>query len=117
MGDGQVHDADTDALKNALEAVGTPPTLDTPLGTFDLVDGVPTTDSVTKLYDALDFMRGVDVFLNALPGASLAAMRNGFRSIGLTEPTRLATPTHGPTQEASSSPQTRRPPTGRCFWI
>ena len=29
-------------------------------------------------------MRGVEVFLNAVPGASLVAMRNGFRSIGLT---------------------------------
>jgi len=85
MSDGQVHVSDTDALKKALAAIGTPPTLETPLGRFDLVDGVPTTDSVTKLYDALDFMRGVEVFLNALPGASLAAMRNGFRSIGLAE--------------------------------
>ena len=86
MADDKVQDAALGDLQRALEAVGTPPTLETPLGTFDLVDGVPTTDSVTKLYDALDFMRGVDVFLNALPGASLAAMRNGFRSIGLTEP-------------------------------
>ena len=116
MSDGQVHDADTDALKKALKAVGTPPTLETPLGRFDLVDGVPTTDSVTKLYDALDFMRGVEVFLNTLPGASLAAMRNGFRSIGLAETNQVGYTDPGPTQEASSSPRTRRPPTGRCFW-
>jgi hypothetical protein len=72
-----------------LEAVGTPPRLETPLGTFDLVDGVPTPDSVARLYDALDFMRGVEVFLNMVPGASLVAMRNGFRSIGLTEPNQI----------------------------
>jgi hypothetical protein len=34
-------------------------------------------------------MRGVEVFLNAVPGASLVAMRNGFRSIGLTEPNQI----------------------------
>ena len=85
MSDEQVHEPGLDALTRALEAVGTPPVLTTPLGTFDLVDGVPTPDSASRLYDALDFIRGVDVFLNAVPGASLVAMRNGFRSIGLTE--------------------------------
>ena len=85
MSDEQIHDPGPDALTRALEAVGTPPVLTTPLGTFDLVDGVPTPDSASRLYDALDFIRGVDVFLNAVPGASLVAMRNGFRSIGLTE--------------------------------
>jgi hypothetical protein len=44
---------------------------------------VPTRESAAKLYGALDFMRGVEVFLNTVPGASLVAMRRGFRSIGL----------------------------------
>jgi hypothetical protein len=79
----EVHDAAPDVLEAALAAVGTPATLETPLGTFDLVDGVPTADSVDRLYDALDFMRGVEVFLNTVPGASLVAMRRGFHSIGL----------------------------------
>ena len=39
--------------------------------------------------DALDFIRGVEVFLNAVSGASLVAMRNGFRSIGLTGPDKI----------------------------
>ena len=89
MSDEQVHDTDLEELKRVLASVGTPPTLETPLGTFDLVDGVPTAESVNKLYEALDFMRGVEVFLNAVPGASLVAMRNGFRSIGLTEPNQI----------------------------
>ena len=85
----QVHDTDLEELKRVLASVGTPPTLETPLGTFDLVDGVPTAESVDKLYEALDFMRGVEVFLNTVPGASLVAMRNGFRSIGITELNQL----------------------------
>ena len=79
-----VHDAAPDDLRRSLEAVSTPAMLDTPLGTFELVDGVPTPQTVVKLYDALDFIRGVEVFLNMVPGASLVAMRSGFRSIGLT---------------------------------
>ena len=80
--------------QGALEAIGTPPTLETPLGTFDLVDGVPTPESVTKLYDALDFMRGVEVFLNTVPGASLGShaqrvsqhRSDRANQIGYTEP-------------------------------
>jgi hypothetical protein len=84
-----VNDVAADELERALEAVGTPPKLETPLGTFELLDGVPTPESVAKLYDALDFMRGVEVFLNTVPGASLVAMRSGFRSVGLTGPHQI----------------------------
>ena len=35
-------------------------------------------------------MRGVEVFLNCMPGASMVAMRNGFRSIGQTAGNILA---------------------------
>ena len=44
----------------------------------------PTT--VSRVYDALDLMRGIEVFLNAVPGASLVAMRRGLRSAGVTSP-------------------------------
>ncbi|MGW5239144.1 DUF1254 domain-containing protein [Monashia sp. NPDC004114] len=70
--------------------MSTPSRVSTPLGEYELFDGVPTDDSVEKLYDSLDFMRAVEVFLNTVPGASLVAMRRGFRSIGLTEPRQLA---------------------------
>src|SRR5262245_25380833 len=83
MTDSPLHDVDPEELATALAAVSTPPHLDTPLGTFDLVDGVPTAESVERLYDSLDFVRGIDAFLNCVPGASLVAMRRGFRSIGL----------------------------------
>ncbi|MHA7133132.1 DUF1254 domain-containing protein [Oerskovia turbata] len=71
------------ALAAALAAVSTPSPLDTPWGRFDLVDGVPTADSVERLYESLDLVRGVEAFLSAVPGASLVAMRRGFRSLGL----------------------------------
>ncbi len=52
-----VHDAGPEELRRALEAVSTPAVLDTPLGTFELVDGVPPPQTAVKLYDALDFIR------------------------------------------------------------
>lgn len=66
----------------ALAAVSTPATVDTPLGVFEFFDGMPLPDTVSKAWDTLDLLRAVDVFLNAMPGASMVAMRNGFRSIG-----------------------------------
>jgi hypothetical protein len=83
MSDGALHDVDPKTLAAALAAVSTPASIETPLGDFELVDGVPTPDSVARLYDALDFVRGIEVFMNCVPGASLVAMRRGFRSIGL----------------------------------
>ena len=34
------------------------------------------------LYDNLDFQRGVQAFLTAMPAASLSAMRKGIRGFG-----------------------------------
>ncbi|WP_175585515.1 DUF1254 domain-containing protein [Nocardia cyriacigeorgica] len=70
-------------LAEELTRIGIPDHVSTPIGTFDFFDGVPLPDTVRTLYDGLDFLRGVEVFLNAVPGASLVAMRRGFRSIGL----------------------------------
>jgi hypothetical protein len=83
MSDRELHDVDPKKLAAALAAVSTPASIETPLGAFELVDGVPTPDSVARLYDALDFVRGIGVFMNCVPGASLVAMRRGFRTIGL----------------------------------
>lgn len=84
MSNDGLHEADPNLLAAALAGVSVPDRIETPLGSFEMVDGVPTAGSVDRLYEALDFLRGVEVFLNSVPGASLVAMRNGFRSIGLT---------------------------------
>lgn len=55
-------------------------------GRLDFFDGVPRPETVSTAHDALDLMRGIEVFLNAVPGASLVAMRRGLRSAGITSP-------------------------------
>ncbi|GIG02134.1 DUF1254 domain-containing protein [Catellatospora citrea] len=70
--------------KEILAAIGMPETLDTPLGRFAFHDGLPAQDGVDGLFDALDLVRAVEAFLVAMPGASLAAMRTGLRSVGVT---------------------------------
>ena len=63
----------------------TPDSVATRLGTLRFVDGFPDDATTQKDYDNLDFQRGVDAFLNAMPGASAEAIRVGFRSAGVTD--------------------------------
>ena len=71
-------------MSEAIAGLSSPASLESPFGRLDFFDGVPTPDTVTTAYDALDLMRGVEVFLNAVPGASLVAMRRGLRAAGVT---------------------------------
>ena len=60
------------------------------LGTLNFYDGMPTKETVQKVYDNLDFMRGVDVFLNFIPMASVESMRTGLVSVGATDYNKVA---------------------------
>jgi len=60
----------------------TPDRVETRLGTLKFFDGFPDEATVQKVYDNLDFQRGVQGFLTALPAAALSAMRTGIRTFG-----------------------------------
>jgi hypothetical protein len=64
------------------ESITTPDSVETRLGTLKFTDGFPDDATVQKVYDNLDFMNGVNAFLNALPGASVEGLRTGFASQG-----------------------------------
>ena len=70
-------------MQAAIASLSSPDLVESPFGDLRFFDGVPTNDTVATIYDALDLMRGIDVFLNCVPGASLVAMRRGFRHAGL----------------------------------
>lgn len=73
----------TPAMATAIpEAITTPDHVATRLGTLRFVDGVPDEATVDAVYDNLDFQRGVQAFLAALPAASMHAMRTGIRTFG-----------------------------------
>lgn len=64
------------------ESIKTPASVETRIGTLNFFDGYPD-DATTKLvYDNLDFMRGVEAFLNCVPGASAEGFRTGWASQG-----------------------------------
>jgi hypothetical protein len=69
------------------QSILTPDKVETRLGTLDFFDGFPTTKSVDKVYDNLDFMRGVRTFLDTMPIASMHALRESYRQIGSVEGT------------------------------
>ena len=64
------------------EAITTPDKVETRIGTLGFFDGFPDDATTQKVYDNLDFMRGVEAFLNAMPGASAEAIRVGWASQG-----------------------------------
>ena len=77
-------------MQEAIATLASPDEVESPFGALRFFDGVPLPETVTTIYDALDLMRGIEVFLNCLPGASLVAMRRGLRSIGITSPQVIA---------------------------
>ena len=64
------------------EAILTPDTVETRIGTLRFFDGIPTKQTASLVFDSLDFHRGVETFLNGMPAASLEAIRRGMASIG-----------------------------------
>lgn len=67
----------------------TPDKVQTRIGTLGFFDGYPTKVTVQKVYNNLDFVRGVEAFLNGIPMASLEAIRVGFRSAGSSKPNQI----------------------------
>jgi hypothetical protein len=63
-------------------SITTPDSVETRLGTLKFFDGLPDEATVKTLYDNLDFQRGVQAFLSAIPAASSFAIRAAFRLSG-----------------------------------
>ena len=59
-----------------------PAEVKTRIGTLRTKDGFPDKATIEKVYDNLDFQRGVQSMLVAMPAASLAGMRRGLREFG-----------------------------------
>jgi len=66
------------------ESITTPDVVETErLGSLRFFDGMPDDETVRKVYDNLDFTRGMTTFLHAIPAASVLAMREGLKSAGV----------------------------------
>jgi len=68
-----------------LASLSTPDHVDSRLGLLEFRDGAPTNATAALLYEHLDFVHGVDAFLGAIRGASIAAIRRGYLSAGVPD--------------------------------
>ena len=67
----------------------TPDSVETRIGRLEFFDGFPTAATTGTVYDNLDFLRGVEVFLNFVPMASLEGLRRGLTGFGVTSPNKV----------------------------
>ena len=63
--------------------ITTPDSTDTRIGTLNFKNGAPDEKTVERVYDNLDFMRGVQSFLTGISATSVRAACNGIESIGI----------------------------------
>lgn len=76
--------------EGVLKSIQTPNQVETSIGTLQFIDGAPLPDTAAKVYDYLDTMRAVDVFLKAMPAASVAALIHGPEAIGADASNKVA---------------------------
>src|SRR6202020_501745 len=79
---GQGQPASTYAAK-VPSYITTPDTVQTRIGTLKSFDGLPDPETVQKVYDNLDFARGVEAFLSGIPAASVYAACEGLSKVGI----------------------------------
>ena len=63
----------------------TPDHVDSRIGDLEFYDGIPTQSTIDKVYDNIDFARGVDVFLNFIPATSIEGLRLGMIELGVDD--------------------------------
>lgn len=73
-----------------LAAISIPDKVDTAIGTLEFFDGVPTDATIATLYENLDRMRGMGVFLDNVGAVSMASVRKGLAAAGAEGANRIA---------------------------
>lgn len=79
-------DKSTPKFKADIPAsIQTPDSVETRIGTLKFTDGLPDDETVRKAYDNIDFARGVEAFLSAMPAASVHAACRGLEDAGVAK--------------------------------
>jgi hypothetical protein len=68
-----------------LHTISAPDRLDSRVGTLESVDGVPSAETAELLYDHLDFLHGLNAYLDGFAGPSTYAIRKGFHDLGVED--------------------------------
>ncbi|WP_278921944.1 DUF1254 domain-containing protein [Pseudophaeobacter profundi] len=73
-----------------LDAISIPDKVETAIGTLEFFDGVPTDATISTVYDNLDRMRGIDVFLDNIGAVSMYSVRKGLADAGAEGANKIA---------------------------
>jgi hypothetical protein len=73
----------------AVPSITTPDRVESSIGLLDYKDGAPSKETSEKAYDYLDLMHGVEAFVNAYQGASVASIFKGLEAAGVPNNTAL----------------------------
>ena len=74
-------DARAEVSPQTLKSISTPSKVQTPVGKLEFFDGVPTDATVDTLYDNLDRMRAVSVFLDTTMAPDAPPLDEGIPHI------------------------------------
>ncbi|MDA9982332.1 DUF1254 domain-containing protein [Gammaproteobacteria bacterium] len=73
-------------------SITTPDKVESRIGTLRFKDGYPIGDTAAKIRDELDYLHGVEAFMNSIHGVSLYALREGFADVGIKDGDFVITP-------------------------
>ncbi len=76
--------------RETLQAISIPDKVETSIGTLEFFDGVPTDATVSTVYDNLDRMRGMEVFLDNVGAVSISSVCKGLAGAGADAANRVA---------------------------
>ena len=82
--------APTQVSPAELESISIADNVETAIGTLKFFDGVPSDDTVAKVYDNLDRSRGVDAYLSNMGGVSIQSVLDGLGRAGADAPNKIA---------------------------
>jgi hypothetical protein len=66
-------------------ATTTPSSVKAGIGTLEFTDGYPTEETAATLRDHVDYLHGVESFMNSVQGVSAYAVRQGFHDAGVMD--------------------------------
>ena len=66
-------------------SIMTPDRVESRIGTLEFKDGMPSSDTLAKVYDNLDFTHAFEAFVNTYQGASVQALRKGLADLGVKD--------------------------------
>ena len=66
-------------------SVTTPDKIESRIGPLQFKDGYPIGDTAARIRDELDYLHGVEAFMNSIQGVSLYALRKGLGDVGIKD--------------------------------